>query len=158
MTEVMILATGPELVRDGARAIEPVIEELMLDAKAEIHIVAYLFTSQASRFLRLLRETAERGIRLTIVVNHLEAQDRTVRDRLLFLAEKFAHVTVTSFTKNGAQLHAKTVVADRKRAVVGSANFSWGGMTTNYELGVLLEGDAAWDLARLIDLLATKPK
>jgi cardiolipin synthase len=156
MTEVQILATGPELVREGARAIEPVIEELMLHAKTEIHMVAYVFTPQASRFLTLLKETAERGIRLTIVVNHMEGQDRTVRDRLMSLAGTFAHAKVTSFSKNGVQLHAKAVVADRKRAVVGSANFSWGGMATNYELGVLLEGDAAWHMARLIDLLASR--
>src|SRR6266705_129772 len=132
MNNVQIIATGPELVRAGARAIEPVIEELMLGAKREIHLVAYVFTVQADRFLTLLGQTAERGVRLTVVVNHLERQDRRVREGLLSLARSFDHAKVASFTGNGAQLHAKAVVADRERAVVGSANFSWGGMATNY--------------------------
>jgi len=156
VNEIQILATGPDLVREGARAIEPVIEELMLGARREIHLVAYVFTPQADRFLALLGQTAERGVRLTVVVNHLEGQHPNVRDKLISLARKFDHARVASFSGSGVQLHAKAVVSDRKRAVVGSANFSWGGMATNYELGVLIDGDAAWDLARLIDVLASQ--
>ncbi len=156
MNKVQILATGPELVREGARAIEPVIEELILTARREVHLVAYVFTPQASRFLELLNQSAERGVRLTIVVNNLEGQNRVVRDKLLSLVRDFDHAKVSSFSQNGAQLHAKAVVSDRERAIIGSANFSWGGMATNYELGVLLDGDAAWDIARLVEILASQ--
>lgn len=54
----------------------------------------------------------------------------------------------------GRQLHAKVLVSDRKKALVGSANFSWGGMIANYEIGIMLEGDAAWKMAEIIDKFA----
>ena len=54
---------------------------------------------------------------------------------------------------NGRQLHAKVIVVDRKGAVIGSANFSWGGMVANYEVGVLIDGYEAWKMAKLIDEL-----
>lgn len=51
-------------------------------------------------------------------------------------------------------LHAKVVVVDREKAVLGSANFSWGGMSAHYEVGVLLEGPEAWTLSKLVDDVA----
>jgi len=55
-------------------------------------------------------------------------------------------------------LHAKVVVVDRKKAVLGSANFSWGGMASHYEIGVFLEGDEAWTLGKLVDDVAGSTK
>ena len=51
-------------------------------------------------------------------------------------------------------LHAKVVVADRLRAIVGSANLTAHGLLLAHELAVLLEGPAADDIAARIDLLA----
>lgn len=56
---------------------------------------------------------------------------------------------------DGSQFHAKAVVIDRKRALIGSANFTWGGMAINHEIGVLLKGKYAWDIASLIDRFAS---
>lgn len=53
-------------------------------------------------------------------------------------------------------LHAKVLVADRKSAVVGSANLSWGGMVTNNEVALLVQDNSAWTLASLIDRLASQ--
>jgi len=55
-------------------------------------------------------------------------------------------------------LHAKVVVVDREKAVLGSANFSWGGMSAHYEVGVLLEGPEAWTLSKLVDDVANSPE
>jgi phosphatidylserine/phosphatidylglycerophosphate/cardiolipin synthase-like enzyme len=51
-------------------------------------------------------------------------------------------------------LHAKVIVSDRDKAVVGSANFSWGGMTSHYEVGVYVDGDEAETLAKMIESVA----
>jgi phosphatidylserine/phosphatidylglycerophosphate/cardiolipin synthase-like enzyme len=40
---------------------------------------------------------------------------------------------------------------------VGSANFTWGGLYANYEVGLLVEGDIAWKLAEIVDSLANLP-
>ena len=51
-------------------------------------------------------------------------------------------------------LHAKVIVVDEYRdtakAIVGSANFSWGGLANHYEVGVYVEGDEARTLGQMI--------
>jgi hypothetical protein len=49
------LGTVPEFIREGIRGIEPVIQELILSARKDVHILAYLFTPQATRFIDLSR-------------------------------------------------------------------------------------------------------
>jgi phosphatidylserine/phosphatidylglycerophosphate/cardiolipin synthase-like enzyme len=70
------------------------------------------------------------------------------------LSEISPNVRVFDFNRGKKQLHAKVLVVDRKKAIVGSANFSWGGMYSNYEVGLLIEGEPAWKLAEIIDCLS----
>jgi len=152
MNRVQILATGSELIKEGIRGIEPVIEELINSAQKEIHIMAYIFTPSALHILHLLDQAAEKGVKITVVVNHKESQDKQIKAWLNSASKRFPYVTVADLSDpEGRQLHAKVIVSDRKRALIGSANFSWGGMVANYEIGVLLEGDLAWKMAELID-------
>jgi len=151
---VEILATGPELIGKGIRGIEPVIEEIIRQADSEIHLMAYLVTPSAMRILELLDEAAERGVKITMVVNNLNSQDATIVSALNSMSKKYRHVKVFNFNDpEGRQLHAKVIVADRKKAIVGSANLSWGGMYSNYEIGLLIEGEPAWQLAAIVDFL-----
>jgi cardiolipin synthase len=147
------------MVSEGVRAIEPVVEEIVLGAASEIQILAYLFTTQANRMLRLIEGAGERGVTITIVVNDLERQNEQVKLHLRALKKKLPRMSLVDFHhRENRQLHAKVVVADRKRAVVGSANLSLGGMVTNYEVGVLLQGEPAWQLAKVIDRLVLLAK
>jgi len=152
--KVEILVTGPELVGKGIRGIEPVIEEIINEASSEIHIMVYLLKPSALKILKLLERAAERGVRVSMVINNLGIQDPRVVAMLRSIAQRFPHFKVVDFRDpRGAQLHAKVIVADRKRAVVGSANLSWGGMYSNYEVGLLIEGEPAWQLSAIIDYL-----
>lgn len=152
---VTILATGERFIGKGIRAVEPVIEELILGARREVHIASYLFGSGAEGIFRLLERSLESGVSALIVVNRLENQPVEIRDWLSSLRTRFRQARVAEFgTSPGRALHAKAVVADRSRAVVGSANLTWGGLVGNYEIGVLVEGAPAWQVASLIDRLA----
>ncbi|HJU14244.1 MAG TPA: phospholipase D-like domain-containing protein [Candidatus Nitrosotalea sp.] len=155
MTDVQILATGPEFIGEGVRGTGPVIEEIIGDAQNEIQILAYLFTT-SGRVLSLLESSLRKGIRVTIVINEFEKQNDDIKEKITALINEFSHLKVVNFHKDGGeQLHAKVVVVDRKKAIVGSANFSWGGMTRNYEIGILLEGEGAWKLGKLVDDLTS---
>ena len=48
-------------------------------------------------------------------------------------------------------IHAKVIISDRKKAVIGSANLTWSGMRTNYEIGTYVEGAEIWELSKIID-------
>ncbi len=152
MTTAQILATGPEFIGKGVRGIEPVIEDMITQAEKELQLVAYVFTPSARGIFLLLNRAAERGVRVTVVVNCKDSQHPEVRAWLDSVSSQFPSVRVVDFCEpGGRQLHAKLIISDRRRAVIGSANFSWGGMVGNYEFGVLLEGEPAWKLAELVD-------
>jgi cardiolipin synthase len=158
MTRIEILGTGPQLLSRGLRGIEPVIEEIITDATSEIQILAYLFTPQAIHLLDLLGKAAGKGVRITIVVNSLNSQHVAIANKLKSLASRYPHFKLVDFRgQENRQLHAKLVITDRKKAVLASANFTWGGLYANYEVGLLVEGDLAWKLAEIVDLLATLP-
>lgn len=156
MSEIEVLATGPQFVKSGTRGIEPVIEELITGASDEIQITAYVFTVKARHILELLEKAAEKGIKITMVVNNLEEQHGMIKTKLRELAGKYRHVKIVDFARShdNQELHAKLVVVDRKKAVVGSANFSWSGMYGNCEIGLLVTGKHAWELAKVIDVIS----
>lgn len=51
------------------------------------------------------------------------------------------------------RMHGKVIVADRARVLIGSANFSVGGLAGNIKLGVRLEGAVAQEIHRTIEQL-----
>jgi cardiolipin synthase len=151
----MILATGEHLIGHGIRAIGPVIEELLVAAAREIHIATYRFGPGAHVLLDLVEQRAESGVHSGIIVNRLSDQPAETIERLKHLGTRVPAVLVAEFGVTASQiLHAKVVVADRSRAVIGSANLTWGGLIGNHEIGVLVEGELAWDAASLVDRLA----
>ena len=78
-----------------------------------------------------------------------------VRQRLVNLMNGRPWCQVLDFSSPDPEedLHAKVVVADRTRALVGSANLSRHGLIINHELAVVIEGPPAGEVARTIDLL-----
>jgi phosphatidylserine/phosphatidylglycerophosphate/cardiolipin synthase-like enzyme len=157
VSDIEVLATGPEFLGRDIRGIEPVIEEIIQEAKSEIQLVAYVFTSNAFHILQLLEEAAERGVKVTIIINNLESQEKKVIAKMKSLTRKYRHFKVFDFMHiKKKQLHAKVVITDRKKAVVGSANFSWSGMYGNHEIGLLIKGENAWKLAKVIDVLSSR--
>lgn len=152
-----ILVTGKYFTGQGLRAFEPVIEELILSAEKEIYVAAYVMTVSVLPMLALLETVLERGIEVLFVLNNFEQYPKRVKCRLMDLTKRFSYMRLVDFSDvDGSQLHAKVLVVDRERAVIGSANFSWGGMVGNHEIGVYLEGDHARKVAKLIDNLVVK--
>lgn len=157
MTRIEILGTGPEIIRRGIRGIEPVMEEIIMQANTEIHVLAYMFTRSALPILNLIEKAASRGVKILMIINDLKSQSTIVTSKLEKIERDFPHVKIFDFKDpEKRQLHAKIIVSDRTKALVGSANFSWGGMYSNYEVGLLIEGEVAWKLADIIDYLSTK--
>ena len=154
MTKIDLLATGAKFLKHGLQGTGPMIEETIASATNEIHMMAYVITPHARHVLRLLEEALESGVKVTIVVNRLAEQDERTQARLRRMLKAYRHLRVVDFQLPRGELHAKVIVADRRRAVIGSANFSFGGMANNYEIGVRIDGKEAWKVSKLIDSLA----
>lgn len=205
MTDIKILATGPDFLKPGIRATASVTEEIMSSVADELHILAYVISDDAENFLKLIEDSLEKSIATTLVINNLKSQDKEVQQKFKIWQEKFPYFKLVDFDRkkssviqsryagtcskcgkswgtgdsifyqnepklickdrqcfesNGGKilqiqtLHAKVIVADRKKAILGSANFSWGGMSSHYEIGVLIEGKDARTLSELVDEIA----
>ncbi len=160
MNRIEIIATGPEFIRDGIRGYEATIEELINHAEKEIHAVFYVISIHALRFIRLMKKKAEQGVKVNLVVNSLNELQDEVKEYLMEIQKRLAGIfQIISFhdLKN-SDIHAKVLIVDRKKVLIGSANLSWGGITTNYEIGVMIEGEVAWSVAKLIDRIIFSEK
>jgi len=154
MGRITLLATGERLVSGGVRAFDPVIRELLQAARREIQLAIYRFDESAAPLLDLLEQAAARGVRVLMVVSAIPSQPPGIRERLERLRSRPGIRVVDFEAAGGGLLHAKVIVADRERAVIGSANLTWGGLVRNHEVGVLIEGSEVWEIARLVDRLA----
>lgn len=154
MDRVHIAVTGEILLGQGVRAIEGVLQDLFHEARESLHIAVYTISPSAIPLLKTLEIPLLRGVSVYLLVSSMEDLDPAVRNALAELREKFpAQFEIRDFQRSGKVLHAKVIVADRKKALVGSANLSWSGLMNNIEIGVLIEGMTSWDLASLIDRL-----
>ena len=158
-----LLATGIEFVNKGFKGTKPEIERLVKNARETIHILIYAFGPEAEGLWDMLADTLERGKRVTIVVNEFSKlddnkwNDKIIKERLQELNNKFggSNFVLADFEKpDRGYLHAKVIVADRKKMIMGSANLSKGGQKNNYEMGVLIEGSEAWKVADVIEQIA----
>ncbi len=154
MKQITLLATGERLVGRGVRAFNPVLEEILRSASREIQIAVYRVDISALPLLDILEEATHRGVRVLLILSALNEQPEIVQRKLFHLSGLPGAQVVDFRLEKGDLLHAKTIVVDRQRAVIGSANLTWGGLVRNYEIGVLLEGPEAWEIARLLDILA----
>jgi phosphatidylserine/phosphatidylglycerophosphate/cardiolipin synthase-like enzyme len=157
MNDAQVLVTGRHLAGPGLRAIGPVLQDLILSAQNELHLMAYLMTESAAPLVDLLESALGRGIKVTLVLNDFPGNSAEMMSRLRSLRQRHGRAIIVTYSEGeGGPLHAKVLVADRRRAVVGSANLSWGGMVTNNEVALLVEDSSAWVLATLIDRLVSQ--
>lgn len=155
MSEVEVLVTGLVWMGGGFRSIESALNELLCAAQEELLITAYAIGNASDNIFDKLRSPLERGVKIHLIVNRLEKQPHVVVKSLKDLAILYPYFHLYTFESNEEiiDLHAKTIVADRKKALVGSANISYRGWTTNYELAVLITGQPALEIAKAIDRL-----
>lgn len=144
----------------GIGSVDTALEALLDDAHDEVLVVIYAIGYGGVAFLNRLMATASRGVRIVVIVNRFSEQPDEVKGTLHRLARDYVWCDVLDFAPADPEeeLHAKAVVADRSRAIVGSANLSRRGLLTNYELAVVLEDEAARDVARAIDALRQDPR
>jgi len=155
VSEVQVLVTGLAWMGAGIRSIEMTLDEVLRLAQDEVLIVTYSIGNTSDRILGWLEEVLIRGIQVRMVINRLDTQPADVINALKVLQRDYPHYHLFSFesAEKAADLHAKVVVVDRQVALVGSANISYRGWTTNHELALLVDGAAANDVAAAVDRL-----
>lgn len=155
--EVRVLGTGLGWLGGGIESIQTNIEELIRNAQDEILVAAYSIGSGATEFVGFLEKAAGRDVDVRVIVNRFHDHPKSVRDNLIEVARIRPKFKLYYFAPvDGSDLHAKLIIADRRRAIIGSANLSRRGFVANHELAVLLEHREVAVLAKALDLLVAR--
>lgn len=153
-----VLVTGRLwLGANGARSIGNSLVDLIDSAKQEIIIVAYRLTIAVPELTQSIESALSRGC-LIRIIRDASGDPMALEDEYLNrLLDDFQTFSLWDFRDisgpYNCALHAKMVVVDRARAIVGSANFSRNGMIENHEIAVRLEGQPVSSLAAACDKL-----
>ena len=155
-----VLVTGSKFLDiTGVKGTSSVMEKIMSDNVDELQILAYDITTNATEFLNLLRKAIKRGVTTTLIYNTPRQKQMELKSRadaikeLERLSSEYSHFNFIPFPIGNKILHAKVVIANRKRAYIGSSNFTWGGMSKNYEVGILVGEKESYVLSKIVDSL-----
>lgn len=147
--------TGPDVYMSPARPTTVIVTELLQSARERVLIVGYEFDHGSVLFEPLHVVMRDHGVKAAICFDVLPAPSpKTNMDSYLAIRAhqflktnwKFGEPAPELFYfKQGADhgsrksLHAKCIVVDGKRVLIGSANFTKRGHMRNVEVGVSIE-------------------
>ena len=151
---VRVVVTGTEWMGSGIGSIESAIDELFRNAADEIMLSVYTIGTGTDLVFRWIEGALARGVQVRLIINSLHKQPADVIARLHEIAAKYPHFHLYDFRGDSeSALHAKTAVADRRVALVGSSNMSRRGLLANHELALYLQGPTAAIVAQALDAL-----
>jgi phosphatidylserine/phosphatidylglycerophosphate/cardiolipin synthase-like enzyme len=145
-----LVATVPPALRVTA-ATRDVAESLIRGAGKEILVVGYRVSEPG--FMRLLQIKGVAGVHVTVVSDRGEDDAKALFDAWPAGAAALRAYRGVEPVQGQSLIHAKAIVADRARALVGSANFSTGGFRNNVELGVEIDGSIPAEIVQLVERL-----
>jgi phosphatidylserine/phosphatidylglycerophosphate/cardiolipin synthase-like enzyme len=115
---------------------------LIGQARHELLIAtAYVDARGARALLPSLTAAAARGVAIEFAAVERLAREGAIDLIERELAASKATVDIRRLDDLAGFPHVKVLVRDRERAYLGSANFTFSGMTSNFELGALVAGE-----------------
>ena len=156
MTSVEIIATGTEFIKKF-RSYQPVMAEMLKNTNRSVHILNYMFGPESEGLWDMLWNILDKEKLVTIVVHRMSDQHAGARESLQDLNNEFGgkNFKLAEFKMpDRGYLHAKVIVTDWDKMIMGSANLSAGGLRDNYEMGVLIEGTESFEVAKVIQQIA----
>lgn len=145
--KVEVTWTGPDaegpLVTDSTSAIERCLEEC--SDTGEVLLVGYSLTvarnSAMERVIELLIEASRRHARIQVIL-HKDDEDKNKTELMkhwdVFVSKPQIYTWDPPASHPYTKLHAKCLVVDRLQMIVTSANYTFHGLESNIELGLLV--------------------
>ncbi len=148
MSDFIIITTGEKWVGYGFRSFHSVVSEMIRSAEREIVMTVYIMSDIS--VAESLKRAIEKGVSVEIFVYSPQVTVKPeILENLLKMKKEFNNLLIHSIEDK--ILHAKVIVVDGKRVLVGSANPTTGGMLKNYELGLLVNnGELAQNILLLL--------
>lgn len=136
MSEISIITTGEKWVGYGFRSFHSVVNEMITSAEREIVMSIYVISDMA--VVDNLKKATERGISVEIFAYSSQNVFKSEAfQKLIKLKDEYKNLIL--HTIEDKILHAKVLVTDGRKVLLGSANPTAGGLLNNYELGLLVD-------------------
>jgi phosphatidylserine/phosphatidylglycerophosphate/cardiolipin synthase-like enzyme len=146
--QARLVATLPPSLA-GVPTTRDVVRTLIAGARHELLVLGFAISEDDFRELLIQRGMA--GIQVTVVGDRLDGGARHLRTHWPALARPLVALEDVEPVTGRRRMHAKVIVADRREVLIGSANYTFSGMNSNFEFGVLVEGEVARQICRTVE-------
>jgi len=160
--EVMIIASLPLLniasSVSGIVAMLDAIDSLISSAKEGLYLSTPFVDASLTTILARHYSEVSRLSFVRVMVD-IGTRDIAVLERLKSLISNLEYKVFGSYrlahgrTVKASGLHLKAIAADEKLALVGTFNFREAHIAADYDLGVMLRGDAASKIWKILDII-----
>ena len=144
-----VVWTGPLVSTISVRRSAAVLLELIQKAKREIVMVSFA-AFRIPDALRALESSSQSGISMHFILESGDDSQGRLRQDASFafrslIGKPNVHFYTWPLSKRppGALLHAKVVIVDGNTALITSANLTENAISTNLEIGILIDGGDA---------------
>lgn len=160
-----VVWTGPRVEGSFLRGTRQIVQDIVRSARHELLVVGYWIAgtdeseSVINSIIEQISDAVDRGVTVSVVLDRgNKPYGKNNRDTLIELwPSGSALPTILTWhvpTANAhSKLHAKVLVADRKDALVTSANLTRSALDINMEMGVRVSGAPSEQIAAHFDLL-----
>lgn len=149
-----LVFTAP-IALPGALKTRDVVRSIFGTASRSIVVAG--FNMQDEEFRSLLMDAGMGGLDVTVIADRQSGHGWELsRDWPPGATPLRSLQDVEGIGGKRTAMHAKALVADRNRALIGSANFTWSGLQGNLEVGLLVEGEVAADLVAMWETLVAR--
>lgn len=135
MSDIKIIATGDKWIGKGVKNTLSTVKKIIDNTEDSLILTVYIISETS--ILEHIKKALERGIRIDIFICGPENENKSIMSNILELEMKYNYLNV--FRVYDAVLHAKVMVSDYKKVLIGSANLTRWGLVKNYELGILID-------------------
>ena len=136
--------TGPSSAHVPVRMSSQVLLELIDEARSQLIVVSFA-AYRDSRIINGLRSTAQRGVDVRLILESTGVGGRLEGGGAHAFRELRGLVSFWVWPQDkrpagGVSMHAKAAIADRRAALVTSANLTGHALDLNMELGLIVRG------------------
>lgn len=141
-------------------ATQKAFQSMISEAKRRVVVMTPFLDVKGAMWLKELLQTARSGVERTLILRSLEAPGRSdYPDGYDLLREWLAsqHIHVMNYSipwEAGGRretFHAKVILCDTEAAYLGSSNMTAASIEHSMEMGVVIRGKAARDVATIVE-------
>lgn len=142
-----IVATGEKWIGNEIRSISSAIKEIIDSTEHSLLLTVYILSD--AKIIEHIENALKKGVHVDLYIYNPEERIYGVSKDLNRLKKEYEHLKL--FKIYDAVFHAKVLVSDGKRALIGSANLTKSAMLTNYEMGIMIKNpDMAFEIERVV--------